>query len=749
MAGNNVGGSSYKPSVVLLVGHFEEELIRDLKAGIARRLADSFGPSAQLISWGVFNPGDVQKGELAQLFEPFLDLRYWQDLKEKIGTERGPSMGHLAEVEVIILARSELTDPTRGEDHLTPLMEQLKKTMGGRIKYHPHLIMLGEKVPARNDLDRFWPRFWLRSTALGGVKVPASHLYEVCQTLILSLVCSDLILDLDQEVEKTGKKNVWIAIGSSAIFADLALMRNYVADQILMKFIRPLLDATMKLDQKQLVDEMIQSLAQDYYHGMLKDGVQILNDATVLSTGTWLTKLKNDHDIVSMAIHPKAHLKRLLEPIRSTPSDEAKKEISRHYQEIDKGLTNKLSGRASNSLKSFLSVMAFLLDKSTGSSAPVINRTDSDQKLISLTAEWPRGIRPVEYALKRLIMAMKQPDFTVQQKKAQRLYAHGEAFYNKLAEETEANAVGGFRQILRHKRSVNNIFGQMAYLIPAWPLLYGLLRRFSSLTTGQSAWLSLIPVIIPPVIITLVHYFQIQGELRKHRSNILAQVANFASAILAKILREYRKLFYGNLYSRSTSLTMLVKDIDDSFINIENRVNSIQLSTSGDDPDTPTLFELADFRLCDDWADRTVAVINSSQGGFSSLTSRVLKEHIFPFIEEGGKIISLVDVFKNIVSDTSKDVFEPGKMFVAELAEKQPDLSEGKLWDWLYGKAHPLGNPAMEQLAGTFTFMIINNSAILSGGYGEGTKYWPKDAKTSLSRLENEIQCFRGLIISL
>ncbi|MBE7433149.1 MAG: hypothetical protein HS100_04485 [Anaerolineales bacterium] len=723
-----------KPSVVLFLGQLDLSLTTILEAGVERRIRATLELPVPVTAWGHisdFDPNSQPTGnsqdQIRLLLSSYLSISYWDKLESLSHIEMDGKPGaknQLPELQLVIIAQA--------SDHplCLGLADWFRQEYKDKAVIKLILVILGIGAGVRPEFD--WPhgpRFWVSQIALGNLQVEDADLFEVSQTLVILLVTSQLLDNLAKSVapELTSLSGRWIVIGNSTVLADLTSMEEYFVSRFKKDCLEPLMGTTLNAAQASEVDRIVQNLAESYY-------VKMLQHAATAVKSAWKIEA---HDITvdRVALEKNTSVWKAIRKTDLEQSDQLSGDFLQHLGEMENRIKTELTIEANGHLKRILRMLGYMLNRSTS------KETTSDLP-ITLEPTWPKGIPPVDYALQRLVDIFRSPDLFTSGNRIKPNVLFGKDHNQHVAHQIMREQVRGYQSIYRTRRMLANLGGFLIYLTPAWPLLYALFLRFFNIE-------KILALLISTVIIVgagLIEFFRwrsiLQAKIHAHQDSIELRLRETLLGIISRLLRDHRILLREGLRLRSIAMSRVRHDVESEFSQADLELLEIELNPGSDNTNARTINELADFKQAHSFAQSAAQEIDAD-----ALANEIVHDGVLPLIFDPGRHVDVTGQFTSQLDVLVKKYFKPQDLLVNELASKQAHLQKGKIWRWLFDRAHPLGIASPHDKPVEKTFIVLGKRAILRGGFGEGTNNWPTGALVVDSMLGNEIVCLRAIVM--
>lgn len=768
--------SYIKPTIVINCGSISDTERSWIQQNVRQRLP--FDLPLEAVRWdNIESIEDVSAERVKRLAIPLLQWDFRAKMVSLGYAIDVPTHEHPISLQIIVIFQIGENDDVDGsQQFLKKLATATKDSLSDSVEYSIMLIAMGDGDMNSGDYAEYWPRIRLNKITPGGALTTVEVVMEVCTTLVVALIASELVNLIEYQVDINSETPDWIWAGTSSLIVDLFRMKEFLHQIILGKLIQPLIEVQLTPETRLLIDEEMDKISETGQSQLLKSALSITSnyDWQGECQGRQVTRLKLKHDCslrqkIYLSI---SDLSEESTPIKIMPYNDLTEELSTHYILARDALVQNMSDPANTNYQRFFDVIGFLLDRSAA--------LESNGEIpLSLQEEWPKGLPAAIYAGKRFCTNLQNgPDLAFQ---AQGLVARhligSDGFLKTIGASDSMVVQANSWQFNRILRTFLSKLGLLLKLIPAWPLLTGILISLSGWDIERSALTSgLLLFAIGAVEISIyclpaqseletatagsngklparilqnnLAFFKLLIELlpeRRRREKLRVQCEDaiahsFLLHTVAKVLRDYRVLVIARLKDVLFTLEQLQDLLHQSFTDVLGRTASSYDRLSAE----TTIYRLVDFNRCLEWAEYAIVAANATQKKYSSATAALVAEHILPMLK---RPTSARHVFEKIDQEAERltlEYFNQDALQSYVLADRKEEASlrEGKKWKWLSQQNQLLGRTASSN-AKSFTVILIENDAALEGASGNHSKHWDANWLIARSRLTHEIICIR------
>lgn len=766
---------SLTPTLVVLWSR-NSEATGSLRAEVTHRLA--YYSEIGALQWA--GPFSFEQGvtgrDLVQACKPLLSWDLWQHMVEKGHRPGLPEPGSPVQIQVILVM-----DRMTGELDGSPLglMEEMQKLLKGQADLLPALIWLGEKPdPPPEDLNFFWPRIRMEPVAAGGIAVEPHLVWEVAEHLLVALVGSAFVPVANRMVQK--EKAEWLVVGASALLLHPDLTKwlyESVLKEVLASLIAPLSEterdriegAMSQYAQKireALREEVVVTLQEGGWNIQIEGPAVrqcILKDQALLEAlfGPYVGIAPNKADVRGWRDGPKRLLtliSALAQPHLPDPKNLGKT-LYRHYQQLNEQVEQWLSldkwrGLAPRTLEEYQDLIIWL--------GAFLDR--------GLTSRFPSGMswwfteRPLPTGLPATLMALlslekylcEEGDFKDAREDVPGPHQdwvrpeplNTEAYF-QVAGETDAAIIRW--NLLRYAhfaRTLASPGGVLLYLLPAWPLatfLVQSLAQWESAPAVLATGLGLLAVGLAE----LAYWWLLKARrlLKTFQKEAHRYLGSRILRLAAGALRDYRHWMLTQLREAEFALTDLYSACRRRYAQLEKTsrvLGEIRPCVRGN------TFFLVDIDEIQAWQQRVQAAVRNrsewlgedAEGRkFESAVTGLIVQAVWPLSEQpmpGERV--LAELEKACAEAIRGQKPLPDRWSASVASEKTDGLKEGRRWEWLWHRAHPLGR--IESPAAGFTF-IIAPEEFVGGNTGRESVYWQSDWETVPTFQSQEEMCIR------
>ncbi|MBM3143090.1 MAG: hypothetical protein FJ005_08670 [Chloroflexi bacterium] len=712
------------PTLVILCGFVSSEEAQLLQDSVLERLVHI--PS-RAIRWGQINSiQEITENNINQLVEPLLELTLWQELASSGYVQGLPAGTQRVPLQVIVVC--DLQDG--GATVVSSLVQDLEKVIGsalsGRVDLSLPLVLLGSGLDLGQTL--YWPRVHLQTVAYGGVVADRARVLEACQTLLVAFIASELMRAMANVVGGNRDSVAWIEMGAAALVVDLARMRTKLHLLVSRELTHRVLGTQLAFADREAITHLMQEKVAGFQEATLAHALNIA------ARHLWNGKTSGRH-IQHFTLSPSAELWKKIYP----PTTDLASSLSNHYITLRDSLIKDLAQPESEQYSRLLDVFAFLLDRLIFSS--------NDRPLpVSLQEPYPSGLYAALHAVEGAIDELKNsPDMYFDGKALLPHPIGNDYFLTAVAESDAIAAHANFRRYVRLSRAMLSPLGLLLKVLPAWPLLTGALllitTRWNELQSALVAGLSLMVIGVSEL---ALRQFRVRGWFRRLRDPVIRRLAGSVLCLMAKPLRDFRLLIVRRLMDSLYTFKRLLSMLQNVDLDVQKRLDALDTWHKTSRQQIGSVYRLVDFEICHEWASQAIKRVDASQTKYANFVTAFVAEHIFPLFRNPSSPRHVMRRLTEITDQLVASVFRNAVLEVYVLSEREEPLKGGKSWQWLYQRAHPLGQSS-ESTQKSFTIMALASDAALVGAAGQHSEYWGTDWLVARSRQAHEIICLRGV----
>jgi hypothetical protein len=355
---------------------------------------------------------------------------------------------------------------------------------------------------------------------------------------------------------------------------------------------------------------------------------------------------------------------------------------------------------------------------------------------------WPTGLQAVVHALNTTINWLEHsPDLLKDNKGISPAPGGGQDYWNTAAESDSAQIMAGARRYQRSERTVSSWVGILLKLIPAWPLLAGLLDIITDWDIGRSVIVSGLGLIALGATELIWHVFSLRRLLERIQRQWKDCLSERVAEILAKTLADYRYQAVGRLRLIASAFDELSDLMLAKYQEIRLKREQSPKRTSQDEG---TVYRLIDFRRADEWKSFAIQNANAQFPKHDGAAAGLIAQYALPLLEKPATGRIVLRILEESSEDWARQESRANLPKPYELVSDIKALREGKRWQWLWQRAQLLGD--IKKGGKYFTLITLSSDAALEGAYGKNSPYWRADWFVARSRLTHEIGCIRGVI---
>jgi len=795
------GETWYVPPTLIVLHSTDVQGMADLRRDVEQRLRPYVEIGAlQWLEW--FDPEEeVSSEKITQACEPLLRLDLWQRLVKAGYRPQLPDARSPAQVQIFVVwdAMTQASqDPVRG---LKQFAESTKQQLKGKAELSLALVLLGGEPGVEvGALDAYWPRVRLSTTALGGTRVERGRVHQTCQHILVALVSSELTRTIESVMDKSRESAGWIALGASALLVDLPLMRQGLRQAILKEVLKPLVASPLTDLERQGVEEMIEGRATAFREAMLGEATIGLKESgwrldreglaikqCCLANPDLLDAAFGEYrGGVPMCVPSSSEegrrsligrvrgwsfrdarmlLSVLAEPF--LPARNLSEELAEHYSQLRAPIEfrpslEKAQGIAPTVRREYedlRKLFASFLDRGLVPSEGI-------PSLRGVSTPMPAGLQAAIQAVASMLKYLAN-DRDVQVARDARVEWVRPApldsdRYWEAAAEADADLVeGNLRRYSRFARTLASPLGVALRLIPAWPLLTGLLSLLPDWDVGRSAIVAGAALVVIGIA-ELVYWWlirawrllnRIQGEA--HRC-----LADRVLTLTTRAIRDCRLL----VMIRLRKAFFVLKDLHTLLLERYRTLEEAQRFLTGiRSVEEGSVYRLVDWKPVLEWARMAAEDINRSGWshelhelqeqlrkrdlGYDSAITALIAKEVWPLAVRPAPIQAIVRRFEEESDNQAERIFKPDRLeptpIVKNIVQELESLKEGRQWEWLWQHAQPLGEAGPSH--STLTVILAPERA-LKGDTGWTSPYWRSEWLEARTRQTHEVVCIRGMI---
>gem|GEM_PF-2957455 len=788
------------PTLLLLCGPLPDEDANYIQQSVQNRLGDQVPPST--VAWGrLGSADDIFEEAIAELVAPMTKQRFWDGMVARGYAQVIPYPISLRIIVVYDLAEGD--DVESAHVLLQQLATVAQNVLVGTAEFSLELIVFGDGVIDLRKETLYWPRIRLQTEAHSGIVAERRRIIEETQTILVALLSSELTMAIEYIV-RTKKEDVgWIWMGASALVVELAHLEEYLRLLILQSLIQPLIQTQLSPANQQFLDRALKDGVAELLKRVEDEAKRITGTISLLESRATTIK---PPPLWEFRIEPKGKESGAPREIFSLQEElKDKFELSmvgltgllKDQQPPPKELSYLLCGSYARLRESLVEN----LDKPEGDNYVYLLKSLTN---ILDRAFEPKGgelIQPLELrekdavGLPALVYAMERA--TTELRDSPDLHLDGQVipvhplesdyFLTALAEADATAIQAAYRRYFRFCRNLLSWPGIVLKLIPAWPLLTGILAM---ITHKGEAWSALVAALALTAIGIVDGVFWLVLEkgsrYRQYRAQYEKTLADSVPRLAATILRDYRLSIFRHLSDIFFGLAQLLLLLEDKAEDVSKKLANLKAYLETPNLETSPIYRLDNLTVWSQWARKAIELARPTPYA-SSKSAQIISEEIFSLPKnqhpEHGeaqvfyppqpaayhRVVSEIEaeadrltrhffLSSSLEPDARADWENPvgGEPAEAEelaairksladirsLEENNP-LAGEKRWIWLYTKAHPLGR-SQDPAAQSFTIVTLASDAPLQGFAGEYLR--KSDWLVARSRHPYEIICLRGVV---
>lgn len=770
------------PMIILPFSDAEDE-INNLKHELSHRLKKFI--AIDVVRWmSVKRPSDKIIGDqIRELISPFQSLKLWQRLVDEELVDDLPDENNPIEIHFVILYDGiNSADSSGAETCLNQILETIDNALAGKVKYFITLILFGDLKIQSVRMRASWTCLRIGVTGLGGMEVSYEQIYQVCQTILVALLTSNLYQLIKYKGDLDPDHLNWITIGSSLLFVDIDSMKSYFEYRLLLEFLND--NQQSQPDEKQIhiLANAMAIKAEQFQSDLAKEAAKLaegcqwnveLTDRCVLgvrmASGSSLAQLILGADwwqdpLWVKSGYSKSRIKRfmssfmetlkrfiyIMRPIQLPNTQNLVETLAENYFNLDQVLIKNLSLPASTGYQHLLTTLRFLLERKMNSA--------NENPPLSLNTSWPTGIQVIAPAAQTVIDKLSNYPKLIDPKTGRGIppaSLSSREFWLAAAEQDTMVIEGAMRRYRRFSLSVLSPLGILLMLIPAWPLSFGLFDIFTSWSINKTAVFSALPLIVLGLLEMFYwRFIRANRLIMQIQREVLKCLTKRVSMIMAKSITDYSCLVVQRLESTERVFSNLSEALLLKLRGIESWLANQSPNTSNQE--IGTYYRLVDFQEIETWISGAYDEANANLeeffdqqlelGEYSQLSNAIIGLKAMPLLHTPASVDSILQVFDRASKYWTDKAFNKNMLETYVLAEKIEPLTGGKKWRWLQNRAHPLGTNAGAMGQKQFTAILCPTLTSIKGASGTSSNYWQNDWTVLRSLQTNELACIRGVV---
>jgi hypothetical protein len=717
----------FTPALIFFLPGIDSLKINFIQENLLGRLGKERFDS--LLWFEIFD--DQQQGKINRSIKRISSQQYWDRLIQLnlVDDKFNLDLDLHPKANLIFIADASTYKDTTKLLALTTFINLCKKQLAKKIDLSIILISFGNRLPDGNTANMFWPRIQLTDINQNNLE---NFGWEDGKTAIANLLMGFTSCNLNEKISGEFTNRGWLIFGASSVIVDLSAMKEYMRFKISEVLIKSLISEPLNPQEQLKVKELIDKHLASESENLFKESLKILDDDFYYKS--------SNSNIYDIRIKSSSDFRQL---IFSPEFEDSFNLLSNSYEHI-RGKSFSILGKpAMVQYQDHISLIGKLIDKdyTTQFSGEYL---DADQQ-----ENLSCGLRTAHFALSYWSrVPHKAPGEFFWEKnlvipepvkggKAIRLLADEDVYY--LREQ---------KSILNHfSDSLANIPGILLLALPLVPLLgeYLTIRFVNSKITAYLIALGSI------ILLSLIPFYYFRGLLnrrkKEYRNSAENRISSTSVRLLSQVMHMYQKVVMERILGIKVDLESLIAGIDrlQSVITRE-LINSAKAKDEDLNPQTRTIYEMADYQSCDKWIEQSINYLQVEREHGNEFGKTFLANQLFPNLFNRSNIEPAYSLIFKKANSLVDQYFQPDFLHTYQLAFQKGDLREGKLWKWLVEKSTPLGvNPVAKSK--NLIFLSIRDStedrAALAGAYGKNSEYFPQDAKLIDASLSYEISCFQ------
>jgi hypothetical protein len=608
------------PTLVLTCGALSSFEITTLKAQVLER-AELVLPRG-FVHWLAKEPrDDLLLEKIERVLAPFLKLDYIEELQARGLVQNLLDAARDYDLHIVVVHKRGPEDPSQ---FLRDLGTKIRAAMAGGVRFSLTLIAIGDGLLDLGEDNPFWPCFRLSPTSYGRFAVSDKRILEVCQNLLVALATSELVRAIEWHLGKEKQGIAWIWLGASALVVDIPSMQDYVRLQVLHHLIERMIGDEPSRVELQARDQEVKLCVDRLQGENLVDALsQLQSDWSIhLHTRThangryWTNQLSGEPELQSKDLCHKI----------VKPDLYLAQTLRNYYLRLRDSLIRYLGPRIRQRYEVLLGRIFALFDP-----PPDYAKQQAGEWQLKHPPLF--GLTTVTHAIEIAAEYLQQSADIVHPGLSYHRIG-SDAYLASVASEDAHLAHRNYIRFRRKERTFLSWFGFLVKLIPAWPLLTGLLLLFPQwgvlrwlqivLPNWPEEWCLAIAAFLLLTFIATIEYYAWQIDLGKWWNSIkratISEIATTVLQITYKILRDYRMLMVGRLQEIATvlrELVTLLRKVDQEYRLL---TAAIEDKIAWQEKRQSSIYWLSDLVTCDRWAKRALCNIDTVQMRIDAVT---------------------------------------------------------------------------------------------------------------------------------
>ena len=735
----------FHPSVVIAMGKFSPDEFGEFQKRVNSRLA--LRGSEWLIQWTRIGDVDEIHSELDTILEPFYDIEYINDLYadyKLISKDYLPDAGELLRVNLIIVCDlSSQDDEKYTSDLFEKLFVEINTKLSRRLSYQVILVGIGDGKLDVSKTIKPALKIRISSGEIEGIRISRIRQLEICQSFVIAAVSTNFISILESATKKSDVD--WHYLGASAASADIMEMKLYTKLSVMYRLLEPLDLQALNPSEQDEIRELIESRVKAY----IKERQNRVRDAV---NQYWEIDLDNGQMAINEGKSPSI-IKVILAAIKFREKGFTSKgqkdlpedvipQLSAYYNRIFQVAEKAVGDHDKEWFKDMQSLIATIMD-------PIMARNLDAKLELKEERNLPTGLLAADFALSVLDSALKRSDNLKYGKKEVPDYKITGNIWNFFAKITERHIRSIKRMVYRERRRLLSLHGTLILLVPGILLLVNLIQIFTSLTEVEAFALGTLVAVGVCAVEYINDWLRIKAVEKAKLTEFERQLGEgLILKILSNVLIDYKDLMRAHFKRMLLPIKNINKRISLVIRDYEKYLANIEMLKYDHDPETFSIFEMVNFRYCDEWSELAASEGKSRAGEHSNLVIKLVAEEAFPLFFNPDQAGNFMSRFEYTVDELVEQFFQYNVLETYVLAKNYDPLEGGMIWDWLFREALPGGKADIDNDVNSQLFYSIDRKDFLQGPDGCSSKYWPNKNLPILikSRLGHEIMCIRTIL---
>ncbi|EKD87613.1 MAG: hypothetical protein ACD_35C00312G0003 [uncultured bacterium] len=524
---DNPKNAGLKPTLIIPCGKNNQfaDLFEGLGGRLNRFVSDGFIKILPVID---FSETDHFAGLRTNLNE-LLSQSAWQKFLAKNYISELPDLNHFLQIKVIVVAAKDSKgNPQLNHTNVEEIYSEIKNRIGDRAQFSISLVLLGKPESDPKAYQHYWPRIFLTTDGMGGVKFKQEDILQACQNILVELATSNVTEKLKEIVNMEYPANNWITAGCSTINANSFEAFEIFRSEVLYSFIKPLDKPSLTEVECKPLDVLIEDVVNKFQVSLFRNGgvgekiefgvTEIVNNlGWIMGTEGINIKscsIKKTSELSSIILNKNKkfilnedaillksdgpfikklgiwiknsaiRLGRLFSQISLSTNENIKPLLLANYKTVNSILSVELSRRVKSGIGEMLTLFAFLLDRDGSSS--MLGSIPFEPQRITVS-----GLPVLTHALSKTIDVLSNVvDVKLSGKKINPIELSSDEFFDAASEEDSTRINNEVRKFERFNKNIVPWYFGLIKMVVSWPLLFWLFDSIFTIKTQVSMLIS-------------------------------------------------------------------------------------------------------------------------------------------------------------------------------------------------------------------------------------------------------------------